>query len=106
MKEYEILYILKPTLSADALKSVNEKVKEWITSTGGKIDLYNEMGLRDIATEFQKFNTGYYVQIQFTCGQPTLNELHEKLAVTEDIFRHLIVTMASIRPKKKEEVTQ
>ena len=99
MKEYELLYIVTPNLAEEELKTLTDKVQHWITSTGGTIDLYEEPGLKELATDIEKMSTGYYVQIQFTAAQPTLDELHERFAVTEAVLRQMVVTMDSIRPK-------
>ena len=99
-KEYEILFIIKPTLTEDARKTLLDNFKSWITDAEGQIQLFQEVGLKDLATEFDKQTRGYYVLVEFTATQKTLDNLKEKLHINEDIFRHLIVKMDSVRPKE------
>ncbi len=93
---YETLYIIKPKLGDDINKKVIEKVQKWITSNKGEILLHKEIGTKDLATNFEDFTQGYYVQVQFNATNETLDELNSKLRVNEEILRYLTVTLESV----------
>ncbi len=104
MREYEILYIIKPHLPDEDYTKIVAAFEGWITSNGGEIILSNVMGLKELATVFDKKTHGYYVQCQFKSGNEALLEIQSKLAVNEIIFRHLLVTLDSIHPKPGSEL--
>lgn len=102
-KEYEILFIMKPHLSEEAYAEATATFQTWITSTGGEVTLLKPLGLKELATIFDKQTHGYYVQCQFKSGNPTLVELRSRIKVSETIFRYLIVTLDSIVAKERPE---
>lgn len=105
---YETLYIIKPKLGDDINKKVIEKVQKWITSNKGEILLHKEIGTKDLATHFEDFTQGYYVQVQFNATNETLDELNSKLRVNEEILRYLTVTLESVtvEPAKVVETVE
>ena len=103
MREYEILYIIKPHLSEEDYTKIIHTFEGWITQNGGEILLSNVMGLKELATVLDKQTHGYYVQCQFRSGNEALDEIATRLGVSETIFRHLLVTLDSIQPKPGSE---
>jgi|TARA_B100000586_G_C20104663_1_gene426698 small subunit ribosomal protein S6 len=95
-KEYEILYIIKPHLGDEKTKIINDNLQSWITSSGGEVTLFKDLGLRDLGTEFNKNKQGYYSLCQFKGNEKVLTELNEKLGVTEDIIRYLNVKLEDV----------
>ena len=49
MKNYELMYILMPTLAEEDIKAENAALQKIITDNGGKITGVNEWGMRDLA---------------------------------------------------------
>lgn len=103
MKEYEILYIIKPNLDDETTSGIDESLKDVISKNDGEILFHNDWGIRDLATEFDKFTQGHYIQIQFKATNKTLDELREYIRVNEDILRHLIVDMKSVKKEFETE---
>ena len=95
-REYEILYIIKPHLGDEKVKKINDSLQSWITSTGGEIILFKDLGLRELGTEFKKNKQGHYALCQFKGNQKVLTELNEKLRVTENIIRYLNVKLEDV----------
>jgi len=100
---YEILYIVKTSATEDKRNEINDKLKSIIESNGGEILLYKEIGLRDLATEFDKNTQGYYVQIQYEGNKVVLDEIANFMHITEDVLRHMNVTLESIQTNVSEE---
>lgn len=107
MKEYEILFIIKPNLSEDRYKEIIENFKIWITKNEGEIIAIKPWGIKDLPKTFKKFTKGYFVESQFKATSKTLDALNKNIRVTEDIVRELIVTLESItNPKPKKPRNQ
>ena len=90
MVNYEVLFVIDPTLDDDKKDAAIERVKEVISSEGqvGDVDVW---GLRKLAYPIQKKNEGYYVVIQFQ-AEPTLPaELDRRFKISDDFIRHIIV---------------
>ena len=90
MINYEVMFIIDPTLEDEKKDAAVEIVKGIIAAEGevGNVDVW---GLRKLAYPIQKKNEGYYVVIDFK-AEPTLPaELDRRLKISEDFMRHIIV---------------
>ena len=90
MINYEVMFIIDPTLEDEKKDAAVERVKSVIAAEGevGNVDVW---GLRKLAYPIQKKNDGYYVVIDFK-AEPTLPaELDRRLRISEDFMRHIIV---------------
>ena len=90
MINYEVMFIIDPTLEDVKKDAAVERVKNVIAAEGevGNVDVW---GLRKLAYPIQKKNEGYYVVIDFK-AEPTLPaELDRRLRISEDFMRHIIV---------------
>ncbi len=89
MTNYEVLFIIDPTLEDEKKEATIEAVKEIIAADGevGNVDVW---GMRKLAYPIQKKSEGYYVVIEFQ-GNPTLpKELDRRLRISDNVIRHLI----------------
>ena len=59
MKNYEIMFIIKPTLSEEDNKKVIESFGEILTKNGANIIDSQDMGSRELAYEIKKYKSGY-----------------------------------------------
>lgn len=90
MINYEVMFILDPTLEDEKKDATVEAVKEIIGSEGevGNVDVW---GMKKLAYPIQKKTEGYYVVIEFK-AQPTLpKELDRRLKISDNVMRHLII---------------
>lgn len=91
MKNYEIMFILKPADDAKIEEGVN-KVKEVITSNGGVIEKVDIWGKKRLAYEIQDLAEGFYVLITFQADRnEAIAETDRKLRIDEDYLRHMII---------------
>lgn len=91
MRNYEVLFIVKPTLTDDEVKTKVDFVKEIITKNGGEIASVIEMGARKLAYKIDKYERGVYFVIYFKAEPSLISELVRNLRITEDIIRFLTV---------------
>jgi small subunit ribosomal protein S6 len=106
MKDYEVIFLVKPNLADDRYKGLAEKLKSVITENGGEITSENMMGMRELPQELTKQKKAYYVYLEFKADGTVLQKMKHFFAVTEDIFRNLIVLSESVRkqPAKRAVV--
>lgn len=91
MRKYEVLYILKPDLDEETIKSVNEKIKNIIESANGVIENIDLWKKKKLAYEINKITEGYYVLINFSSNQDLPKELDRNLKIMDNVIRHIIV---------------
>ena len=91
MKNYEIMYIVRPTLGEDELKKVTENFNKVLTSNGATINEAIEMGQRELAYEIKDFKSGYYFVLEISANDDKAIKEFDRLAlISSDIVRHLI----------------
>lgn len=90
MTNYEVMFILDPTLSEEEKKAAIEKVQGVISEHGelGDTDVW---GLRKLAYPIQKKNEGYYVVTEFKADTEFPKELDRRIKISDKIIRHMIV---------------
>ena len=91
MKNYEIMYIVRPTLGEDELKKVTENFNKVLTSNGATINEVIEMGQRELAYEIKDFKTGYYYVYNIEAkDDKAIREFDRLGLISKDVIRHLI----------------
>ena len=90
MTNYELMFIIDPTLEDEKKDATIEAVKG-IIANEGEVDNVDVWGLRKLAYPIQKKTEGYYVVVEFK-AQPTLpKELDRRLKISDNVMRHLII---------------
>lgn len=90
MTNYELMFIIDPTLE-DAKKDETVEAVKGIIAAEGEVGNVDVWGMRKLAYPIQKKNEGYYVVVEFK-AQPTLpKELDRRLKISDNVMRHLIV---------------
>ncbi len=100
MKNYEVAVVLHPDLEIDEQATL-KKVESILTSFGAKIVNTDNWGKRKLAYKIKKQDWGLYVFYQIELDPAQVRPLNEKLRITEEIIRYLIVTIDNIRYLKQ-----
>ena len=91
MKNYELMFIVRPTLSEDEVKKVVRDFSDIITKNGGKVTKEENMGQRELAYETKDFKSGYYFVFEIESKDDKAIKEFDRLAlINNDIVRHLI----------------
>jgi small subunit ribosomal protein S6 len=90
MREYEIIFIAHPDLEEGALNDVTEKVKGWVTETGGSITKADFWGRRRLAYPIQKQKEGQYMLLKANMVPTSIASLERNLRFLEPIMRFVI----------------
>ena len=91
MRKYEIMFIVRPTVSEDELKNVVKNFSDILTNNGANITEAKDMGQRELAYEIKKFKSGYYYLINLESNDDKAIKEFDRLAlISNDIVRHLI----------------
>lgn len=101
MRHYELVFVLKPTLSEEELNGKVEALKSLIEQNEGQIEEIQKWGRKNLAYPIQNFNSGYYYLLNYKTSNSKLPGILEyNLRIDEDIIRFL--NMKLEKPKKVE----
>lgn len=91
MRNYEIMFIVKPTLSEDDTKGVIEKFGKILTDNGSKITDKMDMGQRELSYEIKKNKRGYYYVYTIEAEDDIAIKEFDRVALIDaNVLRHLI----------------
>ena len=91
MRNYEIMFIVRPTLGEDDVKKVVKNFADIIKNNGGKVTKEEDMGQREFAYEIKDFKSGYYFVFEVEAKDDKAIKEFDRLAlINNDIVRHLI----------------
>ncbi len=91
MRVYELTFIVHPELDDNAFKDVLEKVKAWITESGGEVTKVDLWGKRKLAYPIRKQIEGIYVYTETKIAPSFVADLDRNLRFLEPVMRFLIV---------------
>lgn len=90
MRNYELMCIIQPDLDETALNGVLDKVKGWITESGGSVDKAEVWGRRRMAYTINKHREGQYVLLNVSMSPTATSALERNLRYQESIMRHML----------------
>jgi len=88
MTNYELIYIINPTLEQDKKDAAIEAVKEIVTNNGGEVSDVNVWGMKKLAYPIEKKEEGYYVVMEFKANTDVPKELDRRLKISDAVIRH------------------
>lgn len=94
MKNYEIMFIVRPTLSEEEVKKVSQNFSNVLTSNGAKIIESKDLGQKELAYEIKKFKSGYYFLLEIEAtDDKAISEFDRLARISSDMIRHLIIKL-------------
>lgn len=94
MRDYEMMFILKPDLEEEQSAEAKERLQKIIADFGGEFS--KEMdgwGKKRLAYPIEKYTEGVY-SVWYFKGQPeTIQELDRVIKISDKFLRHIIIRM-------------
>lgn len=94
MREYEIVYVIRPDLSDDDRVAKTERIHSLITENGGQLGKVEEWGKRVLAYEIRHYTDGCYGLAEFQLSPENVKLIEERLNIDEEILRYQIISRA------------
>lgn len=88
---YEHTLIAKQDLSTPDLENLENKYKDIITKTSGKVIKIEKWGLLSFAKKIKSYNKGFYIHYKFEAENNTLEEIKRNSIIDNSLLRHLTV---------------
>ncbi|MBE3572448.1 MAG: 30S ribosomal protein S6 [Moorella humiferrea] len=93
MRSYEVVFVIKPDLEAEATAAVIDKFTQLIAEQGGQVVEVDQWGKKRMAYEVRKYREGYYVLMKFKGMPAVAQELERVLKITDEVIRYLITRL-------------
>ena len=90
MRDYEVICIIQPDLEETAFNEVVEKVRGWISESGGEIAKVDIWGRRKLAYSIRKQREGQYVLLRTKMAPTFISQLERNLRFLEPVMRFAI----------------
>jgi small subunit ribosomal protein S6 len=94
MRNYELVCIVQPDLDEAAFNGVLDRVKGWVTESGGSVDKVDVWGKRRLSYQIRKQREGNYVLFNLSMQPTTTAALEQNLRYTEPVMRHMLTLVA------------
>ncbi|MGG3925445.1 30S ribosomal protein S6 [Metabacillus fastidiosus] len=91
MKQYEIMYIIRPNIEDEAKTAVTERFNGILSDNGAEVAETKEWGKRRLAYEINDFRDGYYMLLQVNSEAAAVQEFDRLAKISEDIIRHIVI---------------
>lgn len=96
MRNYEIMFIVRPTLSEDEIKKVASNFQKTLESNGAKVINVDAWGQKSLAYDIKvgnnTYKTGYYFVVTLEAGDDKAVKEFDRLAlISNDVIRHIII---------------
>ncbi len=90
MRNYEIMFIVKSTITDDEINKTVEDTKNLITGDS-KILEFKDMGKKTLAYPINKEVGGAYFLMNVEATPEVIKEFDRKSLINENIIRHLVI---------------
>jgi small subunit ribosomal protein S6 len=90
MREYELVFIVRPDLEENAVNDVVARVQGWITEAGGQVVKVDLWGKRKLAYPVRKQKEGQYVLMNIAMAPKSGIGLERNLRLYEPVIRFLV----------------
>ena len=90
MRSYELVCIIQPDLDETAFNGVVERLKGWVSESGGSVDKVDVWGRRRMAYQIHKHREGQYVLLNVTMNPAATASLERNIRYQENVMRHML----------------
>ncbi|MGB2963254.1 MAG: 30S ribosomal protein S6 [Anaerolineales bacterium] len=91
MRDYELVIIVTPEFDETATADIVDKVRSWITDTGGSIEAFEEWGRQKLSYMIRNHKEGQYFLFNLKLDPSAVASLERNFRLQESIIRFLII---------------
>lgn len=96
MRDYELMYIVRPTVGDEGFPAVTERVDGFVASIGGEAGEKQVWGKRRLAYPIERHDDGYYIVQKIQLDPGRVGALEELLRIADDVIRHIVVEPVAV----------
>ena len=102
MNQYEVMYVIDPTLEDGARVELINRFSELVKKNGGEVDRVDEWGKRRLAYAINYKTEGYYVLMYIKAPSSLPQELERNLQIADSVLRYIVIRYEGALPAKRE----
>lgn len=106
VRDYELMYIVRPELDDEALRSAVRAVRSILEGQGGEIIKTTLWGKRRLAYEVQRLRDGHYVLVVLRLDGSKVGAVERALRIHDTVFRHLLVLHEGPMPEPDGDIEE
>ena len=96
MRNYEIMFIVRPTLGEDEIKKVASDFQKTLEANGAKVTGVDAWGQKSLAYDIKvgnnTYKSGYYFVVNIESKDDKAVKEFDRLAlISSDIIRHIVI---------------
>ncbi|PYZ96241.1 30S ribosomal protein S6 [Alteribacter lacisalsi] len=91
MRNYEIMYIVRPNLEEAQTKEIVERYNKVLTDNGAEVEKVEEVGKKRLAYEIDDYKEGYYVILKVKSNPEAISEFDRLVKINENVMRNIAV---------------
>ena len=96
MRNYEIMFFVRPTLGEDEIKKVASNFQKTLETNDAKVTGVDAWGQKSLAYEIKvgsnTYKSGYYFVVNIEAGDDKAVKEFDRLAlISQDVIRHIII---------------
>lgn len=95
-REYELVYILRPTVGPSEAKKVSDRITDVIDKNGAKLTRVDNWGKRKLAYQIDKHTRGVFVYVTFVAPTGLVAELERNLRILDPVIRYQTVRLDTL----------
>ncbi len=89
MRNYQLVLVLKTTLTEANRKKLLETVKSWLK--GAKFTKEEDWGEKPLSYMIKRQLSGFYVNYLFELNDELAKDFEKRLVATDDVLRYLLL---------------
>lgn len=101
MKSYDLIYVVRPDLDQDALKTLTDRVAQRITDQAGTVEALDTWGKRRMSFSLKKNREGFFIHTRFSADPSKVAEIRRAVNLMEEILRSTITNAVGKTPEPK-----
>lgn len=101
MRPYEIIFILDPGVSEEAVEGEIGRVRDLVGREGGEIVEVQKWGKKRLAYVIRKRREGYYVLLRVQCEPKAIPEVERHFKISDLVLKYLSVRVEEPRRPAK-----
>ena len=99
MRHYELLVVIKPTLTEEETSAKVESIKGILETNGSEVVKTDLLGIKTLGFEIEKHKRGYYAVYYFKGEPSSLKEVERLNRIDESLLRFV-----TIKYESKQEI--
>ena len=94
--KYEIMFIVRPNMEEVARKWLIESFDKLLVDNGAKIEIFRELGQKELAYEIEKHKNGFYYFYEISSNDSKAQKEFDRIAnLSEDVIRHMVINSSN-----------